>query len=124
MTYKDAMEYPFLIERIEQIKVQMADFEQRYYEIAEKSSNRKLHIYNNTWRVLSMQLIECETRREAIEKWLASVPDRRLQTVMFMRFVDNMTWVEIGERMNCKADTVKKSVHRYMRKEAKRNLEN
>lgn len=124
MTYKDAMEYPFLIERIEQIKAQMADLEQRYYEIAEKSSKRELHTYNDAWRVLNAQLIDCETRREAFEKWLASVPDRWMQTVMFMRFVDNMTWAKIGEQMKCKAATVRKTVQRYMAKEAKRKHEN
>lgn len=97
MTYKEAMEYPFLIERIEQIKAQMADLEQRYYDILEKCSDRDRQKYNDTWRVLSAQLMMCEAQREAFEKWLASVPDRWLQTVMFMRFVDNMTWAKIGE---------------------------
>lgn len=120
MTYKEAMEFPFLIERIEQIKTQMADLEQRYYDIFEHGSDRERRTYNNAWRVLNTQLVKCETKREAFEAWLASVPDWWLQTVMFMRFIDNMTWVEIGEQMNCKADTVKKSVHRYMAKGAKK----
>lgn len=124
MTYKDAMEYPFLIERIEQIKAQMADLEQRYFDIFECSSDRRRKLANDSWRVLNAQLIDCETRREAFEKWLASVPDRWMQTVMFMRFVDNMTWAKIGEQMKCKAATVRKTVQRYMAKEAKRKHEN
>lgn len=124
LTYKDAMEYPFIVERIEVIRAQMADFEQRYYKIAEASSDRELHKYNDTWHTLNKQLLLCEAQRTDFENWLTGVKDRWLQTIMFMRFVDRMTWAKIGEKMNCKATTARKAVQRYMAKDVNKKHEN
>ena len=49
-----------------------------------------------------------------IESWMSKVPDRVMQTYMYLRFVDGLTWKQIGARMNCKACTARKAVQRYM----------
>lgn len=124
MTYKDAMQYPFVVERIEHIRAQMADLEQRYFKIAEASSDRELHKYNETWRTLNNQLLLCEAQRDDFEKWLMGVQDQWLRSMMFMRFVERMTWPKIGDQMNCKATTARKAVQRYMAKDVNRAHEN
>lgn len=124
LTYEAAMQYPFVVERIEQVRAQMADLEQRYFKIAEASSDRELHKYNETWRTLNNQLLLCEAQRDDFEKWLTGVQDQWLQTMMFMRFVERMTWSKIGDKMNCKATTARKAVQRYMAKDVNRTHEN
>lgn len=119
MTYEKAMQYSYLIREIGLIQSQLAELEGSYHVILETASPQGIQAYNDTWRILNQKLRKCESLCEEFERWLAAVPDRLIQTYMYMRFVDGMSWAKIGMKMNCKGPTARKAVQRYIQREEK-----
>lgn len=120
MTYQEALEYRTLREKMAVIKEQLAIMDAAYYIIAgEPEAQRQAR--NELHNRLNGQLVVYETQEDAFMRWLSAVPDRLIQTYMYMRFVDGLTWAQIGAKMNCKPCTARKAVQRYMKREAQRN---
>ena len=120
MTYQEALEYRTLREKMAAIKEQLAIMDAAYYIIAgEPEAQRQAS--NELYNRLNGQLVVYKTQEDAFMRWLSTVPDRLIQTYMYMRFVDGLTWAQIGAKMNCKPCTARKAVQRYMKREAQRN---
>lgn len=120
MTYQEALEYRTLREKMAAIKEQLAIMDAAYYIIAgEPEAQRQAR--NALYNRLNGQLVVYKTQEDAFMRWLSAVPDRLIQTYMYTRFVDGLTWAQIGAKMNCKPCTARKAVQRYMKREAQRN---
>lgn len=120
MTYQEALEYRTLREKMAAIKEQLAIMDAAYYIIAgEPEAQRQAR--NELYNRLNGQLVVYKTQEDAFMRWLSAVPDRLIQMYMYMRFVDGLTWAQIGAKMNCKPCTARKAVQRYMKREAQRN---
>lgn len=120
MTYQEALEYRTLREKMAAIKEQLAIMNAAYYIIAgEPEAQRQAR--NALYNRLNGQLVVYKTQEDAFMRWLSAVPDRLIQTYMYMRFVDGLTWAQIGAKINCKPCTARKAVQRYMKREAQRN---
>lgn len=120
MTYQEALEYRTLREKMAAIKEQLAIMDAAYYIIAgEPEAQRQAG--NALYNRLNGQLVVYKTQEDAFMRWLSAVPDRLIQTYMYMRFVNGLTWAQIGAKMNCKPCTARKAVQRYMKREAQRN---
>lgn len=120
MTYQEALEYRTLREKMAAIKEQLAIMDAAYYIIAGEPEVQR-QARNRLYNRLNGQLVVYKTQEDAFMRWLSAVPDRLIQTYMYMRFVDGLTWAQIGAKMNCKPCTARKAVQRYMKREAQRN---
>lgn len=120
MNYQNAMEYRQRKKEIVALQEQLSVLDSLYYSIDEAGKQIK-RLSNNEWRTLDLKIKIYTAQCEQFERWLSSVPDRLIQTYMYMRFVDGLTWAQIGNKMRCKGPTARKAVQRYLKKEAQRN---
>lgn len=120
MTYAQAMECKALHDKITELKEQMAVYEYGEHIIETYPMSKRQKI-NEEYNRLNRLVISYTAKADVIENWISKVPDRVMQTYMYLRFVDGLTWKQIGARMNCKACTARKAVQRYMAKEERRN---
>lgn len=120
MTYAQAMECKALHDRIAELKEQMAIYDSGEHIIETYPMSKRQKI-NEEYNRLNRLVISYTAKADVIENWISKVPDRVMQTYMYLRFVDGLTWKQIGTRMNCKACTARKAVQRYMAKEERRN---
>ncbi len=120
MTYKDAMEYREHRRRIDEKKKYLSLLDSMYYLVESEGAQERAH-YNEEYSAVNREIIHLTSQCEAFERWIATVPDRIIQTYMYMRFVDGLSWAKIGAKMKCKGPTARKAVTRYLEKEARRN---
>lgn len=130
MTYEEAMKYRELYKAAADVKEQMRFFSGNSFDTADLpvTKNKKAGLSAAMRRVakaeydlLNEELESYTAQMNEIEKWISKVPDRVMQTYMYLRFVDGLTWKQIGTRMNCRGVTARVSVQRYMAKEERRN---
>lgn len=121
MTYQDAMEYRRMQEELPVLRDQLSTLDSLYYNI-DGAGKRIKRLSNEEWSAINRQITSHTAKCEQFERWLATVPDRLIQTYMYMRFVDGLTWAQIGRKMHCKGPTARKAVQRYFDKEARKNV--
>lgn len=114
MTTKEASEYAMLVQEIA--------LDHRQLE--------NLHAERSVWagNVLALaalsevqDVIEDRIQRntaccERFEAWLSAIDDPVMQRLIFSRFVESQSWVEIGRSERMKPDTVRQAVARFMRR--------
>ena len=75
----------------------------------------KERLYN---RKATLQSLENEImdKIDEIEKFIKSVDDSRMRRIISFRFIDGMTWEQVGINMGGgnNADTMKKAFYRFM----------
>lgn len=120
MTYQDAMEYRRMQEELPVLRDQLSTLDSLYYNI-DGAGKQIRQLANEEWRTTENRIKMYTAQCEQFERWLTAVPDRLIQTYMYMRFVDGLTWVQIGKQMHCKGPTARKAVQRYFDKEARKN---
>lgn len=70
--------------------------------------------YENYNRMLKKA---CDMQKEALE-WIEKIPDSRTRLVFIYRYVDTLSWKEIGRRMNFSESYVRLMIHdKYINKE-------
>lgn len=121
MTYQEAMEYRRMREELSILRDQLTTLDSMYY-IIDGAGKRLKRLSNEEWSAINRKIISYTAQCEQFERWLASVPDRLIQTYMYMRFVDGLTWAQIGRKMHCKGPTARKAVQRYFDREARKNV--
>lgn len=131
MTYEEAMKYRELRKAVADVKERMRFFDGNSFDTADLpvTKNQKAGLSAAMRRVakaeydlLNEELESYTVQMAEIESWISKVPDRVMQTYMYLRFVDGLTWKQIGTRMNCKGVTARVSVQRYMAREECRNV--
>ena len=81
---------------------------------------------NNTiqQRVVELREKYIETRVSAleeylkIEKYISSVEDSEIRTMMRLRFLDLKSWEDIGREYYCDRRTASRKVHKYIKQNA------
>lgn len=125
MTEKELSRYYYL-------KKEISDLEERIIKLGygvgsvEISDMPKGVPSNNTiqQRVVELREKYIETRVSAleeylkIEKYISSVEDSEIRTMMRLRFLDLKSWEDIGREYYCDRRTASRKVHKYIKQNA------
>lgn len=123
MTYQKAMEFRATCAALAEINEQLELLDRLYHLIEDKNAEQRRR-YNREYNRLQLQALTYTNQCDLFKSWLSKIPDRVMQAYMCMRFVDGMTWAQIGARFGKKAPTIRKAVQRYLEKEAVRERGN
>ena len=65
-------------------------------------------------KTLTDKLIKCESEKIRIEGILDQIEDPEIRAIARMRFIQNMKWEDIGEKMYLERTTCSKKLRRYL----------
>ena len=60
---------------------------------------------------------KCQQECKAFEDWIVSIPDKRMQLMVFSHFVEGLSWYAVAVKTGGSVDSVKVAVRRYFEKE-------
>lgn len=111
MTTKEASEYAMLVQEIaldhrqlENLHAERSVWAGNVQALAALSEIIEDRIQRNT------------ARCERFEAWLSAIDDPVMQRLIFSRFVECQSWVEIGRSERMKPATARQAVTRFMRR--------
>ena len=80
-------------------------------------SRKKTLLYARKATLASLEMELMETLNQ-VEEFIASVDDSRMRRIITLRFIDNMSWIKVAERIGGKstADSVRMEFNRFMEK--------
>lgn len=80
-------------------------------------SRKKSLLYARKSILANLELELLETLNQ-VEKFIASVEDSRMRRIITLRFIDNLSWNSVADRIGGgnTEDSVKKSFYRFMEK--------
>ena len=78
-------------------------------------SRKKTLLYARKATLASLEMELMETLNK-VEEFIASVDDSRMRRIITLRFIDNLSWNKVADRIggNNTEDSVKKSFYRFM----------
>lgn len=78
-------------------------------------SRKKILLYARKATLASLELELMETLNQ-VEEFIKSVDDSRMRRIITLRFVDNLSWNKVADRIggNNTEDSVKKAFYRFM----------
>lgn len=112
MTTKEASEYAMLVQKIA--------FDHRQLENlhAERSvwagNVQALAALSEVQDIIEDRIQRNTARCERFEAWLSAIDNPVMQRLIFSRFVESQSWVEIGRSERMKPDTARRAVTRFM----------
>ena len=81
-------------------------------------SRKKTLLYARKATLASLEMELLETLNQ-VEEFIASVDDSRMRRIITLRFIDNLSWNKVADRIggNNTEDSVRKAFTRFMEKE-------
>ena len=81
-------------------------------------SRKKTLLYARKATLASLEMELMETLNQ-VEEFIASVEDSRMRRIITLRFIDNLSWNKVADRIggNNTEDSVRKACTRFMEKE-------
>ena len=78
-------------------------------------SRKKTLLYARKATLASLEMELIETLNK-VEEFIASVDDSRMRRIITLRFIDNLSWNKVADRIggNNTEDSVKKAFYRFM----------
>lgn len=78
-------------------------------------SRKKTLLYARKATLASLEMELMETLNQ-VEEFIASVEDSRMRRIITLRFIDNLSWNKVADRIggNNTDDSVKKAFYRFM----------
>ena len=78
-------------------------------------SRKKTLLYARKATLASLEMELMETLNQ-VEEFIASVDDSRMRRIITLRFIDNLSWNKVADRIGGKntEDSVKKAFYRFM----------
>ena len=78
-------------------------------------SRKKTLLYARKATLASLEMELMETLNK-VEEFIASVDDSRMRRIITLRFIDNLSWNKVADRIggNNTEDSVKKAFYRFM----------
>ena len=77
----------------------------------ERLTIKKIQLKNRIYETMLLILEE----KEKIEKFIETIPDYKLRTIVMLRNIDLMTWEEIGNIMELDRKTVSKKYNDFIK---------
>lgn len=114
MTTKEASEYAMLVQ---EIALDHRQLENLHAERSVWASNvQALAALSEVQDIIEDRILRNTARCERFEAWLSAIDDPVMQRLIFSRFVESQSWVEIGRSERVKPATVRQAVARFMRR--------
>ena len=114
MTTKEASEYAMLVQ---EIALDHRQLENLHAERSVWTGNMQaLAALSEAQDIIEDRIQRNTARCERFEAWLSAIDDPVMQRLIFSRFVESQSWVEIGRSERMKPDTVRQAVARFMRR--------
>lgn len=114
MTTKEASEYAMLVQ---EIALDHRQLENLHAERSVWAGNMQaLAALSEVQDIIEDRIQRNTARCERFEAWLSAIDDPVMQRLIFSRFVESQSWVEIGRSERMKPDTVRQAVARFMRR--------
>lgn len=118
MTKGEAEQYYWLIREIASCRQRLERLEA---EVEQWDDNPELlYALSENRMIIEARMAKCERECELFETWLAAVPDPQIQSWLYSRCVDGLSWVQIATAAHMKNDTVRTAIYRFFAKEAAR----
>lgn len=112
MTTKDASEYAMLVQ---EIALDHRQLENLHAERSVWAGNvQALAALSEMQDIIEDRIQRNTARCERFEAWLSAIDDPVMQRLIFSRFVESQSWVEIGRSERMKPDTARRAVTRFM----------
>lgn len=114
MTTKEASEYAMLVQ---EIALDHRQLENLHAERSVWAGNMQaLAALSEVQDIIEDRIQRNTARCERFEAWLSAIDDPVMQRLIFSRFVESQSWVEIGRSERMKPATVRQAVARFMRR--------
>ena len=75
---------------------------------------RRDSLVRNKIQLLNARKIKAQELENEITEYINSISESRIRRIMQYRYVDNLTWAEVGELVHCDRTTAEKIVSRYL----------
>lgn len=112
MTTKEALEYAMLVQ---EIAFDHRQLENLHAERSVWAGNvQALAALSGVQDIIEDRIQRNTARCERFEAWLSAIDDPVMQRLIFSRFVESQSWVEIGRSERMKPDTARRAVTRFM----------
>lgn len=112
MTTKEASEYAMLVQ---EIALDHRQLENLHAERSVWAGNvQALAALSEVQDIIEDRIQRNTARCEHFEAWLSAIDDPVMQRLIFSRFVESQSWVEIGRSERMKPDTARRAVTRFM----------
>lgn len=112
MTTKEASEYAMLVQ---EIALDHRQLENLHAERSVWAGNvQALAALSEVQDIIEDRIQRNTARCERFEAWLSAIDDPVMQRLIFSRFVERQSWVEIGQSERMKPDTARRAVTRFM----------
>ena len=116
MTKDEAEQYHWLIQEIASCRQRIKGIEAEAEQWADYPNI--VNALSENRAVLEEQLEHCEAQCERFEAWITTVSDPQIQSWLYLRCVDGLSWVQIAAEAHMKSDTVRTAVYRFFAKGA------
>lgn len=114
MTTKEASEYAMLVQ---EIALDHRQLENLHAERSVWAGNvQALAALSEVQDIIEDRIQHNTARCERFETWLSAIDDPVMQRLVFSRFVESQSWVEIGRSERMRPDTARRAVARFMRR--------
>lgn len=114
MTTKEASEYAMLVQ---EIALDHRQLENLHAERSVWTGNMQaLAALSEVQGIIEDRIQRNTARCERFEAWLSAIDDPVMQRLIFSRFVERQSWVEIGWSERMKPATARQAVTRFMRR--------
>lgn len=112
MTTKEASEYAMLVQ---EIALDHRQLENLHAERSVWTGNMQaLAALSEVQGIIEDRIQRNTAHCERFEAWLSAIDDPVMQRLIFSRFVERQSWVEIGRSERMKPDTARRAVTRFM----------
>ena len=79
-----------------------------------KAMERRERLLGEKLRLLRARKLKAQELENEITEYINAISESRIRRIMQYRYVDGLTWAEIGETVNCDRTTAEKIVSRYL----------
>lgn len=71
---------------------------------------------NREKKLLKSRLAKAEQLENEIKSWIEQIEDSKIRQIVEYKYIDNLTWQQIGEKLHMDRTTAKKKLVRYLEK--------
>jgi DNA-directed RNA polymerase specialized sigma subunit len=133
MTKEELFKYKSITAEIEQIKQSLSNVEPEYskdtvtgsdieFPYTKHNFNIEGYDYGNYERKiqriqnrLNRKLVELVEEKDKLTKYIYSLKDSEVRQIFTYRYINGLSWREIGEKMNYSFETVRKKHDKFIR---------
>lgn len=79
-----------------------------------KAMERRERLVGEKLRLLNARKLRAQELENEITEYINTIQESRIRRIMQYRYVEDLTWAEVGELVHCDRTTAEKIVSRYL----------